>query len=336
MKKLFRNITWSLLAVAAISLLVAAMYNKDNLVTTDISINVRPSENESFIKQNDVRSILEKNGAHKGAVLSEVNLNNIEGQLQKNPWISHAEAYYDNRRNLHIDILTRAPIARVFTLSGNSFYIDSACIKMPLFNVYPSRMLMFTSFPSDKNKLSAPDSLLMEEVKNIATFISQDSFWMAQTAQVDITPEGKFVLIPVIGNQQIILGNAENLSQKFQALKAFYQQAWKKLGFEKYAILNLEYAGQVVATRRGAYNPQVDTSRAVTLFGNTDQKLKNMLKDTVYTAPVKTTDTLLNSVALPEKKNNGPVKKIEQKNNTGIKKQSNKSPKAILKKPTNQ
>ncbi len=335
MKKVVSNITWSLLAVATITLLVAAMYTKDNQLTANVTIQVAPATNGDFVQQREVQEVLGRNGARKGAPLNTVNLNNIELQLEKNPWIQQAEAYYDNRRNLHVLITTRVPIARVFTVSGNSFYIDSACIKMPLVDIHPERMLLFTSFPSDNKKLSVPDSLLMQDIKHIATFIEQDSFWMAQTAQIDITPEGKFVLIPVMGNQQIILGDAGNLPQKFQALKAFYMQAWKTLGLEKYAVLNLEYAGQLVATRRGAYNPHADTSKAIALFGNTDQKLKNMMKDTVYTAPVKPVDTLAKAKDLPGKKVTVPVKKATQKVNANPKNQNKKTPKAILKKPVN-
>ncbi len=337
MKKLVRNIIWSLLAIASISLLIAAMRAKNNLNTAGVVINIQPSSDATFIHEDDVLAVLKKNGAINGAEISSVNLNNLEVQLQRNPWIKNAEVFIDNKQILHASITLRSPLARIFTVSGKSFYIDSACTKMPLVSTMPERMIVFTSFPSDKNKLSVPDSLLMQQVKKLATFISADSFWMAQTAQVDISDEGKFILIPVLGDQQIILGNADNLDEKFRALMAFYQQAWKTLGFEKYATINVEFSGQVVASRRGAHHTIADTSLAKKLFGNSDEKLENILSDTIFAAPVKILDTV-KKVQPISKKKNIPVKGKQSNlsNKSSNKKTSKKIPKAILKKPVNE
>lgn len=336
MKKVVRNIIWSLLAIASVSLLIAAMRAKNGLTTAGVEINIQPANGASFIQEADVNALLQKNGVKQGVELSTVNLNNIEQQLQRNPWIKKAEVFVDNKQILHAEIILRTPLARIFTVSGNSFYIDTACTKMPALSTTPARLILFTSFPSDKNKLSVPDSLLMQQVKKIATYISADSFWMAQTAQVDISAEGKFILIPVLGNQEIILGNADNLDEKFRALMAFYQQAWKTLGFEKYSSISVEFSGQVVASRRGAYNAVADTSLALKLFANSQRKLKNVLADTIFAAPIKSLDTAkVVQVPSAKKNNTTPVKVINQVKKIDNKKPVKKIPKAVLKKPTN-
>ncbi|MBS1730388.1 MAG: hypothetical protein JSS67_06375 [Bacteroidetes bacterium] len=337
MKKLVRNIVWVLLSVATVSLLIAAMRSKSELSAKGINIHIQPEGSASFIKESDVKNILEKNGLKEGVALNSVNLNNIEWQLQRNPWIKKAEVFIDNKQFVHTEISLRLPLARVFTLSGKSFYFDSSCVKMPATVPSPSRCIVFTSFPSDKDKLSIPDSLLMIQMKKIATYITADSFWMAQTAQIDISGSGKFILIPVVGDQQIILGNADNLDDKFSALMAFYQQAWKSLGFEKYAIINVEFSGQVVATKRGAYNTIADTSLALKLFANSDNKLKHVLADTVFAAPIKSLDSVkVNNATEEKKKKTIPVKPGKQPGKATIKKTDKKMPKAILKKPTNE
>ncbi|MEO7210013.1 MAG: FtsQ-type POTRA domain-containing protein [Chitinophagaceae bacterium] len=338
MKKVVRNIIWSLLAIASVTLLIAAMRAKNELTTAGVVINIQPDASASFLQEADVNAVLQKNGVRNGAALSLMNLNNIEQQLQRNPWIKKAEVFVDNKQILHAEIILRTPLARIFTVSGNSFYIDTACTKMPALSTTPARLILFTSFPSDKNKLSVPDSLLMQQVKKIATYISTDSFWMAQTAQVDISTDGKFILIPVLGNQEIILGNADNLDEKFRALMAFYQQAWKTLGFEKYSSINVEFSGQVVATRRGAYNAVADTSLALKLFANSENKMKNVLADTVFAAPIKSLDTAKIVQAPTVKKNVAkPIKEPTQTKKIIInKKPAQKIPKAVLKKPTNE
>ena len=52
--------------------------------------------------------------------------------LKKNAWVNGAEVFFDNNDVLRINIAQREPIARIFTLGGNSFYIDSSGTELPL------------------------------------------------------------------------------------------------------------------------------------------------------------------------------------------------------------
>ena len=88
----------------------------------------------------------------------------------------------------------------------------------------------------------------------LATFIFRDSFWMAQVAQINITPERRFEIIPVVGNQVITFGKGDEIEGKFNRLFAFYQQVLKKTGFEKYKMIDVQYHGQVVASTRSGVN----------------------------------------------------------------------------------
>ena len=51
--------------------------------------------------------------------------------------------------------------------------------KLPLSDRLSARVPVFTGFP-DKKVYSAKDSLLLTDVKNIATYIKNDPFWMAR------------------------------------------------------------------------------------------------------------------------------------------------------------
>src|SRR6185503_16959345 len=99
-------------------------------------------------------------------------------------------------------------------------------------------------------------------VKKLTMYITADSFFNKQTAQVNITNEGNYEIIPVVGNQVIRIGNADNLDEKFTKLIAFYKQVWSKVGFEKYSVIDVRYTGQVVAVRRGGAKVGSDTAKA--------------------------------------------------------------------------
>ena len=90
--------------------------------------------------------VLKNAGAVKGAPTISINLGGIEMSPQKNPWIKEAQLFFDNRQVLHVSIEEREPFARVFTVQGSSFYIDSSCKRLPLSDKMSARVPMFTFF----------------------------------------------------------------------------------------------------------------------------------------------------------------------------------------------
>jgi cell division protein FtsQ len=339
-KKRLQTGLWCVLWVATFVLLVAAMRKKDQRVCADIVIKITGSGDSLFVDENDVKNVLQVNNAVTSTPVAGIQLKKIETALEKNPWVKNAELFFDNNQALRVNIEEREPLARVFTVQGTSFYIDSAGYRLPLSDRVTVRVPMFTSFPSDNKVLSGPDSAVLNDLKSIAQYIQKDSFWMAQVAQVDITDHGTYEVIPVLGNQVIELGNAEDLDEKFSKLHAFYQQVWSKMGFEKYEKIDVQYHNQVVATRRGAPKPFADSLMAMQQINNVHDKMNAMMVDSATAAkktampPVK--DSVTAGVAVkPTIKSNSTnnavaMNKTAKKTNN---KKTNKKPKASAKKP---
>jgi cell division protein FtsQ len=316
--------------VGTCTLLIAAMQKKEEKACASIRINIDGAKDNVFIDDKDVMAIMENNGATKGKEVSTINLRDIEEQLEKNAWIKNADLFFDNNQVLHAKIEEREPIARIFTVSGKSYYIDSSCKMLPLSDERSARVPMFTSFPSDKKILSKPDSSVLQDVKQIAQYINTDSFLTAQVAQIDITSQGTYEIIPVLGDQLIKIGVAEDIDEKFGKLKSFYKQVWAKTGFEKYETIDVQYKDQVVATKRGAGKVYADTTKAMKQFGNTVQQIKSVLNDTAFAAEVAKPAPVKDSVTIKKsqvtKENNKPVKKNVS---PGI---NQKQPKTVMKK----
>lgn len=337
-KKRLQMVLWIVLGVGTCTLLVAAMQKKDQKNCTDITIEIRGAYDHVFVDKGDVMKVLQRNGAGKGKETNEVALRSIEDALEKNAWIKKAELFFDNKQVLHAEIEEREPLARIFTLAGSSFYIDSSCMRLPLSEELSARVPMFTSFPSDKKRLSKPDSLVMDDVKQIALYIQQDSFLMAQVAQIDITPQRTYEIIPVLGDQIIKLGNADNLDEKFEKLTSFYKQVWAKAGFEKYETIDVQYSGQVVAVKRGSGKVYMDTAEAVKQFANTMKEMQAVMNDTIYAAAMPKPIVLKDSVQKQvQRKEDDKKKTMTNKSAAAPKKTTKpvtnkKQPKAVLKK----
>ncbi|MEJ0101811.1 MAG: hypothetical protein WDO19_04270 [Bacteroidota bacterium] len=353
-KKTMRKMLFTVIGLVAgagmLTLLIAAIGEKKKGQCADYKITVKSAGNNSlFIDDKDVFKLLSAatGGAVKGQPMSAINIRKLEDMLENNVWISDAQLYFDNRNVLHVAVKEREPLARLFTMAGNSFYIDSNEKRMPLSDKMSARVLVFTGFP-DKKILTQKDSMLLSDVKTVAQFISTDSFWTSQASEIDITPERNFEMIPVIGNHLVKIGDAENLEQKFHRLFLFYNTVLSKTGFDRYRIIDAQYDGQIVAIRKGAKLNSVDTAK---LKLNVQKLIKQSLEvqnDTMVTAKnVVVKNNTLNSadhVLTNEKEENDPKisspnpLKLSVKTNPGKKPiekpkpVQKKTPKAVMQK----
>lgn len=250
---------WLCIGGAMFTLLMAAISKRNKGLCNDYSITIKGVRSNYFIDKKDVEQLLKKTakGDVKGQLVSDINLHELERMLESNTWISDAELYFDNKDVLHVAITEKEPIARLFSTDGNSFYIDKAGERMPLSEKLSARVPVFTGFPG-KKKLSAADSVLLRNVTAMANYIFTDSFWLAQVAQIDITPERNFEMIPVVGNHIVKMGQGENIEKQFNRLMIFYKQVLSKTGFDKYKIIDVQYTDQVVASRY-AGNAKIDS-----------------------------------------------------------------------------
>jgi len=275
---------WLCIGAGMLTLLLAAISDKNKGLCRSYSITLKGAKNNFFIDQVDVEKMLMSatKGTIKGAPVASFNLHELEQLLENNPWIEGAELYFDNRDVLHVNITEKEPVARVFTTTGTSFYIDSAGSRMPLSAKLTARVPVFTGFPG-KNSLNAADSLLLNDVRVTANYIFQEPFWSSQVAQIDITPEGNMEMVPVVGNHLVKLGNGEDIDQKFHRLMVFYKQVLSQAGFDRYKVIDVQYKGQVVASKY-AGNAKIDS---IQLRRNVEKLLRQSIEaenDTVIRA----------------------------------------------------
>lgn len=263
-KILFISI-WCVIGAGILVLLIAAIRVKKDKNCTGYEIDISHIGEQLFIDKKDIANLLNENEALpvKGRSLKSFDLKKLEEKLEKNAWISDAELFFDNNGLLKVKIKEREPIARVFTSTGNSFYIDSSCARLPLSDKLSARLPVFTGFPSDKEKLVLEDKILLQHIKIMSSHILSNSFWMAQIAQVDINPAHQFEIIPTIGNHIIEFGDGTDCDKKFNRLLIFYKQIISKTGFAIYERVKVQYAGQVVGVRHAAPISKYDSLQAI-------------------------------------------------------------------------
>ena len=261
-RKVLFAMLWISIGGGMLTLLIAAIGKKNKELCSNYTIAIKSNQDNFFIDEKDITKLLSVAVGRDiiGKKITEFNLRQLEQLLEDNVWISNAELWFDNRDVLHVLVIEREPVARIFTNTGTTFYIDSNEVRMLLSDKMSARVPVFTNFP-DKQMLSAKDSLFLHDVKNTALFIKNDPFWMSQVAQIDITTEQNFEMIPVVGNHIVKLGNGENIDKKFNRLMIFYKQVLSQTGFDVYSTVDVQYAGQVVGTKRGTEKFNADSAR---------------------------------------------------------------------------
>ncbi|HVG40336.1 MAG TPA: hypothetical protein VM888_01900 [Chitinophagaceae bacterium] len=232
-----------------IVLLAAANRKQQQHNCRQVSVNIKGDK--FYIDKADILKAVQAGvkGSLINRPITDFNLSLLEKNLESQSWINDAEIYFDSKDVLHVIVSEREPIARVFTTSGTTFYMDSAGKRLPLLKKVSARVPVVTNFIAAK-KLRAGDSVLLKDVTKLVQFISADDFWKAQIAQIDITPSHTFELLPVVGNHIIKLGSTDDLEEKMQRLFIFYKQVLSKTGFDKYAVLDVQFKGQVVASQK--------------------------------------------------------------------------------------
>jgi cell division protein FtsQ len=330
-KKILGWILWSLAAIAFVVLFVLAWRAKSAKKCSAIQIELAgKTTGYLFMDEKEIIKLVNDQGAKVGTPVGDINLYAIEQALLATKWVEKTKIYIDNQQQLNIQIEQRIPIARVFTASGNSFYIDKVAQKLPLKNLSVMRLPVFTGFPSDQDRMSKPDSILLQQIQRFASIIQKDSFFLAQIAQINIAQSGDFEMIPTIGDHTVLIGKAENLEDKLNRLYTFYKKVLVPSGINAYAVLDLRFDHQLVALKKGMQpidhntvpppilNLDVPINSAVLVDSS-----KSDMKETKPALVSKKSDTLPKKpiVKVEKVKEEKQAKKVEKTTN---KKQSSK------------
>ena len=225
------RVLWSIAGATLIVLFVIAWKAKEEKKYNSIQIEL-VGENTAalFMDEKEILQIIHEQGVKEGQSIGKLNLNTLEKYLETIRWVKHVELFLDNAQVLQVKIEQRIPIARIFTASGNSFYIDKEGLQLPLKQLIVLRLPVFTNFPTDQQILSKPDSLLLNDILHFTKAVQNDSFFMAQTAQVNIAVNGDFELVPSVGDHIVLIGSVENIEDKLNRLYTFYKKVWVQSG----------------------------------------------------------------------------------------------------------
>ncbi|NRF41205.1 cell division protein FtsQ/DivIB [Pedobacter foliorum] len=249
-RSVFKGFAW-IVSLAGIIVLMSFVSIKKNTVTcTNIKILIPGADN--FIEREEVDAILKQSqGVLIGQKLEQINLEQIEQKLKANPYIAFATVYADMNGVIHINVKQRQPILRIINASDQDFYIDRNGLKMPISPNFTASVLVANGriLESFSGKVDTLITKLAKDLYKTAFYIEQDTLWDAQIEQLVVNDKNDIELVPRVGNQRIILGSADSLEVKMRNLRAFYNKAMPKVGWDTYKTINIKYTNQVVCEK---------------------------------------------------------------------------------------
>ena len=208
--------------------------------------------NQYFVDRQEINSILHVgNNTLVGKNLEDINIQQLEKTLQANPFIEFAKVYTDMDGVVNVEIRQRQPILRIMNRFDQDFYVDQYGLKIPLSSNFTAPVLVANGSIDEIfiNRVDTLHTAMAKALFKTADYIHKDSLWDAQIEQISVNANHEIELIPRVGTQRILLGNADSLDKKFKNLLIFYQKALPKVGWDAYKIINIKYANQVIGVK---------------------------------------------------------------------------------------
>ncbi|MCO6460216.1 MAG: hypothetical protein J5I59_02335 [Saprospiraceae bacterium] len=224
-------------------------YGKVEKVIVDIS----PLDGEVWlIEKEDLAKMLNKQYKLKlkGQSIQNLDLIKIEKIIEKSEYVQDAQVYIDARNNLKISVVQKMPIMRVFLPNQHTFFITNQGSKIPVPGKSALRLPVLTGNLKEFKKSDLKDSTnVYFKAYHIMKAIRENPFMLGLTEQLVADSLQDIVLIPKLGNHRIILGNADDIENKFKRLEIFYKKGMPSEGWNLYKEINLKYRDQVIATK---------------------------------------------------------------------------------------
>ncbi|MDB5007759.1 MAG: cell division protein FtsQ [Mucilaginibacter sp.] len=277
-KRILTGLTIIICLGGLITLMSFIEVKKAEVVCKDVKVYI--PGNQYFIDRQEVDNILQINShAIIGRHMEDINIHELETRLKANPFIEFAKVYTDMDGIINVEISQRQPILRLMNRFDQDFYVDQHGLKIPLSTNFTARVLVANGYIDElfANRVDTLHTAMARELFKTADYIRKDSLWDAQIAQIYVNKDHEIELIPRVGNNRILIGDADSLEVKFHNLLVFYKKAIPQVGWDTYKMINVKYANQVVGIRSDNINKDSvknkvsvkDTTQAIKDTSNT-------------------------------------------------------------------
>lgn len=262
MKKGLKIALWTLFGIIVLTLLILANNKWNKSIALVPTIEITEEDGMSFLT--DAELLLKLKRAKlwdDNLSFDSLKISEIEAFVANLNEVETVEVFTELGNKWTIKIKTRRPIVRILPKNNSGFYMDDNGKFMSV-SKYPAQVLVATGLDNltindlSYEELINNDSLITikttDDLYRISKYVCNNSFFNAQLTQVHFDEEDGFILIPRIGNHKIIFGMApsdQDVEEKFEKLKLFYEEIIPYEGWGKYTTIDLRFDKQIVGKK---------------------------------------------------------------------------------------
>ncbi len=256
MKKWLHNIKWRRIgwlagALMLVYVTIAASYVVDKLLVSDVHIALNKNASVYFLNESDIQEYLKELRIEQGVThIGDIDLSRLERMIESNPYVADAEVYVDALSTLQVRVEQRVPVLRIMNSSGVSYYTDAQGNKMPLHPNFTARVIVAAGQVIASDRIG--DTLGKKQLSDLVFLtenILSDEFFSHLIEQIWVDENQEIHIVPMIAQQDVLIGTVNDAKTKLQNLKSFYTKT-DACRLNNYSQLNLKFKNQVVATKR--------------------------------------------------------------------------------------
>jgi cell division protein FtsQ len=193
--------------------------------------------NRQFVEQ----IIVQSKCPIQGRNIKDIDIRTIEASIQNNPYIDSVACHYTSTNLLCIRVLPRRPVLHVISDNGEKYYMDINGNDMPTDVFLQDLCLATGNISKDYAK---------EHLVQIADYVNTHAPWNKEIQQISVRTPKHIEIILSTGSHTVVLGEPTDIQGKLNRLQNFYEEGLNKVGWNKYSIIDLNYANQIVCTKK--------------------------------------------------------------------------------------
>ena len=253
-KHIARKATLGLLLIGVlVGAYLLGASRKGKTVCNRIDITILDSLKTPFVTSESIRQYLSTDyGRIIGVPIDSLDLHRMENVLNNKGAILSSEAYITNAGTLSITITQRKPALR-FQTAEYGVYCDVDGFLLPLQPNFSTDVLIIDGhIPLDmadceKGRPEDPaDCMWLDSILKMASYINSSSIWNNRIAQINCNGSGELTIVPKDGKEIFLFGHPDEIEQKFEKMKIYYERIVAEKGEEAYDKVDLRFKNQIV------------------------------------------------------------------------------------------
>ncbi len=242
------TVLWLATVLSIMIILLLAIETKSMLPLKAVEVEVVHVAGQKSIVTKEI--IIEKLNTYLGfdveqANIEDLNLVEIEHLIKTDDRIKSVEVFIDGGEKVHIEVVQRKPVLRVMTQAAN-FYLDEEGEKIERIHGRAIRVPVATGDISAYSEEFGTENYegTLQEVFELSLMLREDKFLGALIEQIYVNELDEMVLIPKLGDEDLVFGGIEDANEKLRNIRDFYVHGMPKSGWNKFHTLTFKYKGK--------------------------------------------------------------------------------------------